>query len=171
MLNPGQQAESSVTVREHMRHPLPLMSNDIPARSVSEAKSLVLAVPAICAIGDPLAVQACSFAYSTFAVTSLSGNVGSLAGGTALSLNIGGAGLPAGLPASAVSVTVGGVRCPLLGNPTSSQVMCQAPPIPAGAAFVDGWSFGLNYYPNLLALGSLAKPPTGEHHGPLRDSS
>ena len=115
----------------------------------------------------PFAVQLGSFTFSTSVVSSLSGNVGSLAGGLPLTLSIGGAGLPAGLNAGAVAVTVGGLPCPLIGTPTPTQVTCRAPAAPAGTVFVDYYNLGAGNSANPMTLDILGKPPAGERHHPF----
>ena len=111
-------------------------------------------------------MQVGGFMYSGFSVSSLSGNVGSLAGGLPLAINIGGAGLPPGLDATSLSVTVGGLACPLIGSATSpTQVLCSAPAAPQGYGVAEYYYLGVNrtffpYFPFMLS--ASARPPAGK---------
>ncbi len=84
---------------------------------------------------------------STLTIASLSGNVGSLGGGLPLTVNVGGAGVAAaGLNLSSMSVSVGGLPCPLTGytagSRTTAQLTCRAPAATPGMAVAEYWNLG-----------------------------
>jgi hypothetical protein len=103
-------------------------------------------------------------------ITALSGNVGSLGGGTLLTLSVGGAGL-AGIAnsSSAVSVSMGGLPCPLVDSPSASQVVCAAPAFPVGMALIEYWvvpmvDYGSPFASTVPDFESLG-PPGGDGVG------
>jgi hypothetical protein len=85
---------------------------------------------------------------STLTIASLGDNVGSLGGGLPLIVNVGGAGVAAaGLNLASVSVSVGGLPCPLTGytagsDAATAQVTCRTPAATPGMAVAEYWNVG-----------------------------
>ncbi len=85
---------------------------------------------------------------SMLTIASLGDNVGSLGGGLPLIVNVVGAGVAAaGLDLASVSVSVGGLPCPLTGysagsDATTAQVTCRTPAATPGMAVAEYWNMG-----------------------------
>ncbi|GFR40478.1 hypothetical protein Agub_g1045 [Astrephomene gubernaculifera] len=101
---------------------------------------------------DPLGVGV--FTY-TATIAALSGNAGSLAGGLPLVVTVGGTGLATG-NATANTVTISGLPCPVLSMDNATQLTCLAPGI-NGYVYAEYWNLAVNTFsmPNVL---SFSKP-------------
>ena len=74
-----------------------------------------------------------------------------------LTVNTGGATLPMGPDANtSITVTVGGLPCPLIGTPSANQLVCSSPAFNPGMVYAEYFSFLFGTPNQALSLDAYA---------------